>query len=100
MNKQEWLEELQSTRNNRQGLGMYTLDTFDEEVAELLAGYSKAIREKAIEDFAKEIRDWQGDIRDNERDSDKFEFVFERIFEIKDEILSKNKEDVESDLDY
>lgn len=100
MNKQEWLKELQSTRNNREGLGMYTLDTFDDETAELLAKYSKEIRENAIKEFAKEIKDWRGDIRNNERDADKYEFVFERIFEIRDEILSKNKEDVENDLDY
>ena len=35
-----------------------------------------------IDEFAEEIRDWQIDIQDNEYDADKFDFVFERIFEI------------------
>ena len=43
-------------------------------------------RNKAIDEFAKEIRDWQIDIQDNEYDADKFDFVFERIFEIAEEI--------------
>ena len=48
--------------------------------------YEKEIREKAIDDFAKEIRDWQIDIQDNEYDANKIDFVFERIFEIAEEI--------------
>lgn len=41
MTKLEWEEELRKTRNNRQGIGMYVMDTFDEETAELLASYDK-----------------------------------------------------------
>lgn len=44
------------------------------------------IRAKAISDFQKEIRDWQIDIQDNEHDSDKYDFVFERIYEIADQL--------------
>lgn len=29
-----------------------------------------------------EIRNWQGDIHDNEDDAEKFDFVFERIYEM------------------
>ena len=48
--------------------------------------YDKEIRNKAITDLEKEIRDWQGDIQDNEHDADKFDFVFERIYEIAEEM--------------
>lgn len=41
--KNDWLKELRSTRNNREGIGMYTLDTFDEELASSLAECSKKI---------------------------------------------------------
>lgn len=41
--KNNWKEELQKTRNNREGIGMYTLDTFDEEMASELAEYSNKI---------------------------------------------------------
>ena len=44
------------------------------------------IRAKAISEFQKEIRDWQIDIQDNERDADKFDFVFERIYEIAEQL--------------
>ena len=43
-------------------------------------------RNKAISEFVKEIRDWQIDIQDNEHDADKFDFVFERIYEIAEEM--------------
>lgn len=46
----------------------------------------KEIRNKAIDDFRKEIRDWQIDIQDNEYDADKFDFVFERIYEIAEQL--------------
>lgn len=32
-----------------------------------------------------EIKDWQQDIHDNEYDAEKYDFVFERIYEIIDE---------------
>lgn len=53
------------------------------------ADYEKAVKfgyNKAIDEFAKEIRDWQGDIQDNEYDADKFDFVFERIYEIAEQL--------------
>ena len=46
----------------------------------------KEIRNKAIDEFKKEIRDWQIDIKDNEYDADKFDFVFERIYEIAEQM--------------
>lgn len=33
----------------------------------------------------KDIKDWQEDIHDNEYDANKFDFIFERIYEIFDE---------------
>ena len=44
------------------------------------------IQTKTIDEFAKEIRDWQIDIQDNEHDAAKFDFVFERIYEIAEEM--------------
>lgn len=44
------------------------------------------IRAKAIDEFQKEIKDWQIDIQDNEYDADKFDFVFERIYEIAEQL--------------
>ena len=41
MTKLEWEEELKKTRENRQGIGMYVLDSFDKETAELLTKYDK-----------------------------------------------------------
>jgi hypothetical protein len=41
--KNDWLKELKTTRNNREGIGVYTLDTFDEELASGLADCSKKI---------------------------------------------------------
>lgn len=38
-----------------------------------------------------EIKDWQTDIHDNEYDADKYDFVFERIFEIIDEYKAENE---------
>ena len=37
MDKLEWMEKLKNDRVNRVGLGMYVLDSFDEEASELLA---------------------------------------------------------------
>ena len=48
--------------------------------------YDKETRAKAIDEFEKEIRDWQIDIQDNEYDANKFDFVFERIFEIAEQL--------------
>ena len=51
--------------------------------------YGKQIRDKAIDEFMKEIRDWQIDIQHNEHDADKFDFVFERIYEIAEQIKTE-----------
>lgn len=51
------------------------------------------IRAKAISDFQKEIRDWQIDIQDNEHDSDKYDFVFERIYEIAEQLKGGMRND-------
>ena len=47
--KNDWLKELKTTRNNREGIGMYTLDTFDEELASGLAECSKKIMIATLE---------------------------------------------------
>lgn len=47
--KNDWLNELKTTRNNREGIGMYTLDTFDEELASGLAECSKKIMVATLE---------------------------------------------------
>lgn len=39
-----------------------------------------------------EIEGWQGDIHDNEYDADKYDFVFERIFEILDKYRAESEE--------
>lgn len=44
------------------------------------------LRAQVIDEFTKEIRDWQIDIQDNEYDADKFDFVFERIYEIAEQM--------------
>ena len=41
---------------------------------------------EAINEFLKEIKDWHEDIKDNEYDADKFDFVFERIYEIAEQM--------------
>lgn len=51
-----------------------------------LIQFVQEIRNQAITEFTQEIRDWQIDIRDNERDADKFDFVFERIYEIAEDM--------------
>ena len=52
MDKLEWMEKLKNDRVNRVGLGMYVLDSFDEEAAELLAEHDRLEREKAINEFS------------------------------------------------
>ena len=52
MDKLEWMEKLKNYRVNRVGLGMYVLDPFDEEAAELLAEHDRLEREKAINEFS------------------------------------------------
>ena len=52
MDKLEWMEKLKNDRVNRVGLGMYVLDSFDEEASELLAEHDRLEREKAINEFS------------------------------------------------
>lgn len=47
-----------------------------------IVSYEQEIREKAIEEFVKQIKDWQDDIYDNERNPMAYDFVFDRIYEI------------------
>lgn len=52
MTKDEWIKTLESHQNNREGLGMYVLDSFNEETAEILAKHDKEI----VVNFAEKIR--------------------------------------------
>ena len=52
MDKLEWMEKLKSDRVNRVGLGMYVLDSFDEEAAELLAEHDRKEKKKTINEFS------------------------------------------------
>ncbi len=56
MKKQEWKDKLQNTRNNRIGIGIYTLDSFDDEVAEILSEHDAEIRAKVIDEFAEALK--------------------------------------------
>ena len=47
---------------------------------------SKRGKENGIDKFVKEIKDWQKDIQDNEKDADRFDFIFERIYEIAEDL--------------
>ena len=76
----EWLEELKA----------YKSDDFTKNLQTLVykQGYNKA-----IDDFTGEIKDWQIDIQDNEYDAEKFDFVFERIYEIAEQLKAgENRE--------
>ena len=76
----EWLEELKELQNITAG-HLYAVAFKN--------GYLKAekeVRNKAIDDFTGEIKDWQIDIQDNEYDAEKFDFVFERIYEIAEQL--------------
>lgn len=48
-------------------------------------------QEPIIDKIRAEIKDWQTDIHDNEYDADKYDFVFERIFEIIDKYKKENE---------
>ena len=49
-------------------------------------------QEPVIDKIRAEIKDWQTDIHDNEYDADKYDFVFERIFEIIDEYKAESED--------
>lgn len=46
----------------------------------------KEIRDKTIREFAQKIKDWQDDIYDNERNPMVYDFVFDRIYEIAEQM--------------
>lgn len=48
MNKREWLESLKRDQANRTGLGMYVLDSFNEEIAELLAEHDRELVQSVL----------------------------------------------------
>ncbi len=53
----------------------------------------KALKQESIlYKIRAEIKDWQTDIHDNEYDADKYDFVFERIFEIIDECKAESED--------
>ena len=48
MNKYEWMELLENNQKNRTGLGMYVLDSFNKEIAELLAEHDKELVQSVV----------------------------------------------------
>ena len=48
MNKREWLESLKRDQRNRTGLGMYVLDSFNEEIAEILAEHDRELVQSVV----------------------------------------------------
>lgn len=48
MNKREWLESLERDQRNRTGLGMYVLDSFNEEIAGLLAEHDRELVQSVL----------------------------------------------------
>lgn len=48
MNKMEWLESLERDQKNKAGLGMYVLDSFNEEIAELLAEHDRELVQSVV----------------------------------------------------
>lgn len=86
MRKQDLINYIRTIEKNWQN-SLITNDIQYENCKRLLAEE----RNKAIDEFAEEIRDWQIDIQDNEHDADKFDFVFERIFEIAQELKAGGK---------
>ncbi len=51
----------------------------------------KYVKASMLDKIRTEIKGWQDDIHDNEYDADKYDFVFERIFEIIDKYKSKGE---------
>lgn len=48
MTKQEWLKKLKQDQTYREGLGMYVLDSFNEEIARILAYHDKKLIQNII----------------------------------------------------
>lgn len=49
MNKEQWQKELEYEQSNREGLGMYVLDTFNEDIADILSERDSLIRKRFID---------------------------------------------------
>lgn len=49
MNKEQWQKELEHEQSNREGLGMYVLDTFNEDIADILSERDSLIRKRFID---------------------------------------------------
>lgn len=93
MSKEQWLEKLKYEQRNRDGLGMYVLDTFNEEIAELLAKHDKELEEETINKCKRVIKrvsgsgyvdidgDWVSPSCDTERALDKLEELKDRSSE-------------------
>ena len=48
MTQEQWLNELKHQQSNREGLGMYVLDTFNEDIAESLAEHDRELEDNII----------------------------------------------------
>ena len=55
MNKREWLESLERDQANRTGLGMYVLDSFNEEIAEFLAEHDRELVQSVVNNMPHDI---------------------------------------------
>ena len=51
MCERNWLEQLQKDQVNRNGLGMYVLDSFNEEAAKILAEHDTNLVNQTIDKF-------------------------------------------------
>lgn len=82
MSKEEWMESLEQNQKNRAGLGMYVLDSFNEEIAELLAKHDRELVQsvvKAIEDSMPH------DICSGEEALEEIRYTVKNIFESNEE---------------
>lgn len=51
MNSQEWLKRLKTDQLNREGIGIYVLDTFNEEISELLSEHDTKLINQTIDNI-------------------------------------------------
>lgn len=58
---------------------------------EILKAYSDGAN-GVLDEIRAEITDWQTDIHDNECDAETYDFVFERIYEIIDELKTESED--------
>lgn len=54
-------------------------------------GRFTVVQDSVIDKIRAEIEGWQGDIHDNEYDADKYDFVFEPIFDILDKYKAESE---------